>query len=107
MEVQVVDLIYVLVYCVNGELNFLFNQLKKVVENFNKYFQLNDDLEVCYCYIIVLFVGKNYCEVILQVMQMEVGGFFNFYMKCMFVYFIYECNNVGVKSVDEYNKVLV
>ena len=66
-EAQGIDSTYAPAYRENAELNMMFNQSKKAIENWKKYLSLNNTLESRYRYATALFNGKQYCEAIPEI----------------------------------------
>lgn len=100
-EAQTIDPTYAPAYRENAELNLLFDQSAKAVENWTKYLELNNSTEARYRYATALFSGKKYCEA-LPVLEGLVGGAFdNFYVKRMLTYSYFECNPNADKALNE------
>ncbi len=106
IDAQKADPTYAPAYRLNGELNLLFNQGKRAAENYTKYLELNNSTEARYRYASALFISKKYCEVLPEVTRVESEGFSNSFTKRMLFYSIYECNNAGAKTPEEYQKAL-
>ena len=105
-EAQAADPTYAPAYRLNGELNIQFNKSAAAVENYTKYLELNNSVEARYRYATALFTGKNYCEAIPELENIESKGFSNLYTKRMLAYSIYECNEAGEKTPENYKRAL-
>lgn len=106
IDAQKADPTYAPAYRLNGELNLLFNQGKRAAENYTKYLELNNSTEARYRYASALFISKKYCEVLPEVSRVESEGFSNAFTKRMLSYSLYECNNAGAKTPEEFKKAL-
>lgn len=91
-EAQSVDPTYAPAYRENAELNMMFNQSSKAIENWKKYLELNNSIEARYRYATAMFNGKQYCEVIPEIESLQKNGFNNFYMERMLTYSYAECS---------------
>lgn len=78
-------------YRENAELNMLFKQSAKAIENWKKYLELNNSDEARYRFITALFNGKQYCEVIPEIEALQRKGFNNFYLERMVSYSAVDC----------------
>jgi len=106
MEAQTLDPTYAPAYRLNGDLNLLFDQSKAAIDNYTKYLQLNNSTEARYRYAQALFKGKRYCEATTELEGLEAKGFTNFYTKRMLGYSVYECNDAGTKTPENYKKAM-
>ena len=94
-KAQAADPNYAPAYRENAELNILFDQYAAAIESWEKYLKLNDTDEARYRYATSLFGGKQYCNTLPQIEQIEKNGFVNLYTKRMLYYSLYECNEAG------------
>ena len=105
-DAMAADPTYAPSYRLNGELNLQFDQSARAIENYTKYLELNNSVEARYRYATALFTGKNYCEAIPELQNVESNGYTNFYTKRMLTYAIFECNEKGGKTPELYQKAL-
>lgn len=91
-EAQTQDPTYAPAYRENAELNMLFNQYSRAIENWKKYLELNNSDEARYRFATALFSAKKYCEAITELNTIQADGFVNFYTRRMLTYSLYECN---------------
>jgi tetratricopeptide (TPR) repeat protein len=113
IEAQTVDPTYAPAYRENAELNMLFDQHNKAIENWKKYLELNDTDDARYQYAISLFSGKKYCEAQAEFEGLQSRGFVNMYTHRLLSYSMYECNpdnnpevnKKGLAESDEYFKM--
>ncbi len=94
-EAQSIDSTYAPAYRENAELNMMFNQSKKAIENWKKYLSLNNTYESRYRYATALFNGKQYCEAIPELLDIQKNSFNNFYIERMLTYSYYECATIA------------
>lgn len=90
-EAKAVDATYAPAYRENAELNMLFKQNAKAIENWKKYLELNNSDDARYRFATAMYSGKQYCEVIPEIEGLQGKGFNNFYMERMLTYSYYEC----------------
>ena len=90
-KAQSIDPTYAPAYRENAELNMMFKQSTKAIENWKKYFELNNSDEARYRFVTAMFTGKQYCPVIPEIELLQAKGFNNFYMERMLTYSYYEC----------------
>jgi len=90
-DAKQVDSTYAPAYRENAELNMKFSQPKKAIENWKKYLRLNNTIEARYRYATAMFLGKQYCEVIEEINNLNANGFRNFYTDRMLGYSYVEC----------------
>ena len=50
------------------------NKIKRALENWKKYLEINNSLEARYRYTTTLFLGKQYCDVINEGVPSSGGG---------------------------------
>jgi tetratricopeptide (TPR) repeat protein len=113
IEAQTLDPTYAPAYRENAELNMLFDQHTKAIENWKKYLELNDTDDARYQYAISLFSGKKYCESLSELQGLQSRGFVNMYTHRLISYSLYECNpdnkpeinQQGLAESDEYFKM--
>jgi tetratricopeptide (TPR) repeat protein len=87
-----IDSTYAPSYRENAELNMMFNQSAKAIDNWKKYLKLNDSFESRYRYAVALFKGKQYCEAINELLTIKNNAFTNHYIDRMLTYSYYECS---------------
>jgi tetratricopeptide (TPR) repeat protein len=90
-EAKAVDATYAPAYRENAELNMMFKQNAKAIENWKKYLELNNSDDARYRFATAMYSGKQYCEVIPEIEGLQGKGFNNFYMERMLTYSYYEC----------------
>ncbi|MBI1835764.1 MAG: hypothetical protein HYR91_00715 [Flavobacteriia bacterium] len=113
-EAQSLDPTYAPAFRENAELNMMFNQSSKAIENWKKYLALNNSVEARYRFATSLFTGKKYCEAIPELLNVQNNGFNNFYIERMLTYSYFECAsdpvNVnfekGLMSSDNFFKIV-
>ncbi|MEY3238003.1 MAG: hypothetical protein RI883_2104, partial [Bacteroidota bacterium] len=91
-EAQTIDPTYAPAYRLNAELNMFFGQSSKAIENWKKYLALNNSVESRYRYATAMFNGKQFCEVIPEIEELQNGGFNNFYMERMLTFSYTDCS---------------
>jgi len=107
-DAKQVDSTYAPAYRENAELNMKFNQPKKAIENWKKYLKLNNTIEARYRYATAMFLGKQYCEAIDEINNLNANGFTNFYTDRMLGYSYVECTTdpdgfkKGLASLDRF-----
>jgi tetratricopeptide (TPR) repeat protein len=107
-EAQTIDPTYAPAYRENAELNMRFNQPKKAIENWKKYLKLNNTIEARYRYATAMFLGKQYCEAIEEINNLNANGFTNFYTDRMLGYSYVECTTdpdgykKGLRAMDQF-----
>ena len=87
-----IDSTYAPSYRENAELNMMFNQSAKAIDNWKKYLKLNNSFEARYRYAVALFKGKQYCEAINELLNIKNNAFTNHYIDRMLTYSYYECS---------------
>lgn len=104
------DPTYAPAYRENAELNMLFNQSNRAIENWKKYLELNNSTEARYRYATSLFSGKKYCEANDELNAIKATGFDNFYVERMLTYSNYECKTgdakVGIEASEKFFKMV-
>jgi tetratricopeptide (TPR) repeat protein len=90
-EAKSVDATYAPAYRENAELNMMFKQNAKAIENWKKYLELNNSDDARYRFATAMYSGKQYCEVIPEIEGLQSKGFNNFYMERMLTYSYFEC----------------
>jgi tetratricopeptide (TPR) repeat protein len=93
MEAQNLDPNYAPAYREHAELLMSANKIKRALENWKKYLEINNSLEARYRYMTTLFLGKQYCDVILEGVNLKNNGFSNFYVDRMLMSSYAECTN--------------
>jgi Tfp pilus assembly protein PilF len=107
-DAKAVDSTYGPAYRENAELNMKFNQPRKAIENWKKYLSLNNTIEARYRYTSAMFLGRQYCEVIEEINNLNANGFTNFYTDRMLGYAYIECTNdpegykKGLAAIDRF-----
>ena len=107
-EAKAVDATYAPAYRENAELNMMFKQNSKAIENWKKYLELNNSNDARYRFATAMYSGKQYCEVIPEIESLQSKGFNNFYMERMLTYSFYECgkdadgNTKGLAASDRF-----
>ena len=96
-----IDPTYAPAYRENAELNMMFKQSAKAIENWKKYLELNNSLEARYRFVTALFNGKQYCEVIPEIEDLQKSGFNNFYMERMITYSVVDCSKSDLAMVQK------
>lgn len=91
MEAQSIDPNYAPAYREHAELLMSANKIKRALENWKKYLEINNSLEARYRYTTTLFLGKQYCEVIAEGVNLNNNGFSNFYVDRMLMSSYAEC----------------
>ena len=86
-----IDSTYAPSYRENAELNMMFNQSAKAIENWKKYLKLNNSYEARYRYAVALFKGKQYCEAINELLTLKNNALSNHYIDRMLTYSYCEC----------------
>lgn len=97
-EAQSLDPTYAPAFRENAELNMMFNQSSKAIENWKKYLELNNSIEARYRYATSLFSGKKYCEAVTELSDLQKNGFNNFYVQRMLTYSYAECPGDDAKA---------
>lgn len=97
-EAQSLDPTYAPAFRENAELNMMFNQSSKAIENWKKYLALNNSVEARYRYATSLFTGKKHCEAISELLDVQANGFNNFYIERMLTYSYVECESEDAKA---------
>lgn len=91
MEAQKLDPNYAPAYREHAELLMSANKIKRALENWKKYLEINNSLEARYRYTTTLFLGKQYCDVISEALNLKNNGFTNFYVDRMLMTSYAEC----------------
>ncbi len=90
-EAQTVDPTYAPAYRENAELNMMFKQSSKAIENWKKYLELNNSTEARYRFATAMYEGKQYCDVIPEIEYLQGKMFNNYYMERMLTNSYLEC----------------
>lgn len=93
MEAQRLDPNYAPAYREHAELLMSANKIKRALENWKKYLEINNSLEARYRYTTTLFLGKQYCEVITEGVNLKNNGFSSFYVDRMLMSSYAECTS--------------
>ena len=91
-QAKQIDSTYAPAYRANAELNMLFGKKKAAIDDWQKYLNLNNNLEARYLYTSALFNAKQYCEAITEVKNLNANNFTNFYTERMLAFSYLECN---------------
>lgn len=91
MEAQKLDPNYAPAYREHAELLMSANKIKRALDNWKKYLEINNSIEARYRYITTLFLGKQYCEVIPESINLKNNGFSKFYLDRMLMTSYSEC----------------
>ena len=100
-EAQALDPTYAPAFRENAELNMMFNQSNKAIENWKKYIELNNSTEARYRFATSLFSAKKHCDAINELLSVQASGFDNFYVERMLTYSYYECPGDDSKTSFE------
>lgn len=92
MEAKKIDSTYAPAYRANAEINMLQGKKKLAIEDWQKYLNLNNNLEARYLYTTALFNAKQYCDAIEEVYKLNAEKFSNFYTERMLAFSYLECN---------------
>ena len=95
------DSTYAPAYRENAELNMMFNQHNRAIENWKKYIALNNSIEARYRFATTLFSNKKHCDAIIELLNLQASGFDNFYIERMLTYSYYECPGDDSKTSFE------
>lgn len=111
-DAQKIDPSYAPAYRENAELFLNINRPKPAIENWKKYLELNNSIEARYRFATALFSGKQYCDAINEINDLQQKGFSNFYTKRMLVYSYAECTTdkeapaKGLAASEEFFKIV-
>jgi len=92
-EAKAIDPTYAPAYRLNAELYMMFGKNKKAIENWEKYLELNNNLDSRYRYVNALYSAKQWCEMIPQLDILVQGGINNFFIERFYAFAYYECNS--------------
>jgi tetratricopeptide (TPR) repeat protein len=99
-EAKAIDPTYAPSYRLNAELFMMFGKNKKAIENWEKYLELNNNLESRYRYANALFGAKEYTTLLQQLDYLQGNGLTNFYTERMYA-FAYSENNTDSLALDK------
>ncbi len=85
-EAKSIDPTYAPAYRLNAELYLMFGKNKQAIENWEKYLELNNNIESRYRYANALFAAKEYNGLINQLDVLKNSGFSNFYTERMYAF---------------------
>lgn len=111
-QAQQLDPTYAPAYRENAELFLNNNRPKPAIENWKKYLELNNSIEARYRFATALFSGKQFCDAINELVDLQQKGFSNFYTKRMLVYSYAECTTdkeapaKGLAASEEFFKIV-
>jgi tetratricopeptide (TPR) repeat protein len=91
-QAKQIDSTYAPAYRANAELNMLFGKKKAAIDDWQKYLNLNNNLEARYLYTSALFNAKQYCEAITEVKNLNANNFTNFYTERMLAFSYLDCS---------------
>ncbi len=85
-EAKAIDPTYAPAYRLNAELYMMFNKNDKAIENWEKYLELNNNIESRYRYANALFSAKEYKTLLGQLEILSNNGLRNFYTERMYAF---------------------
>ncbi|MEN9743559.1 MAG: hypothetical protein RLZZ65_1364 [Bacteroidota bacterium] len=85
-EAKAIDPTYAPAYRLNAELFMMFGKNDKAIENWQKYLELNNNLESRYRYANALFGAKAYSTLLPQLDFLAANGLSNFYTERMYAF---------------------
>ena len=101
-EAKAIDPTYAPAYRLNAELYMMFGKNDKAIENWEKYLELNNNIESRYRYANALFGAKAYSTLINQLDVLQTNGLSNFYTERMYT-FAYADSNDSLTLVKAMN----
>ncbi|MEY3726687.1 MAG: hypothetical protein RL098_142 [Bacteroidota bacterium] len=90
-EAKAIDPTYAPAYRLNAELYMMFGKNKQAIENWEKYLELNNNLESRYRYVNALYGGKQWCEMIPQLDILTAGNMNNFFIQRFYAFAYNDC----------------
>lgn len=90
-EAKAIDPTYAPAYRLNAELYMMFGKNKKAIENWEKYLELNNNLESRYRYVNALYAAKQWCEMIPQLNILSAGNMNNFFIQRFYAFAYNDC----------------
>lgn len=99
-EAKAIDPTYAPAYRLNAELYMMFGKNKKAIENWEKYLELNNNLDSRYRYVNALYSAKQWCEMIPQLDILVQGGIKNFFIERFYTFAFNDCNSDSL-SLDK------
>jgi tetratricopeptide (TPR) repeat protein len=90
-EAKAIDPTYAPAYRLNAELYMMFGKNKKAIENWEKYLELNNNLDSRYRYVNALYGAKQWCEMIPQLDILVKGGVQNFFIERFYAFAYNDC----------------
>jgi tetratricopeptide (TPR) repeat protein len=90
-EAKAIDPTYAPAYRLNAELYMMFGKNKKAIENWEKYLELNNNLDSRYRYVNALYGAKQWCEMIPQLDVLVKGGVQNFFIERFYAFAYNDC----------------
>jgi tetratricopeptide (TPR) repeat protein len=90
-EAKAIDPTYAPAYRLNAELYMMFGKNKKAIENWEKYLELNNNLDSRYRYVNALYGAKQWCEMIPQLDILVKGGVQNFFIERFYTFAYNDC----------------
>ncbi|MFM7006598.1 MAG: tetratricopeptide repeat protein [Flavobacteriales bacterium] len=85
-EAKTIDPTYAPAYRLNAELYLMFGKNKQAIENWEKYLELNNNIESRYRYANALFAAKEFNGLLSQLDVLKNSGFSNFYTERMYTF---------------------
>ncbi len=85
-EAKTIDPTYAPAYRLNAELYLMFGKNKQAIENWEKYLELNNNIESRYRYANALFAAKEYNGLLSQLDILKNNGFSNFFTERMYAF---------------------
>ena len=99
-EAKAIDPTYAPAYRLNAELYMMFGKNKKAIENWEKYLELNNNLDSRYRYVNALYGAKQWCEMIPQLDVLVKGGVQNFFIERFYAFAYNDCTTDSL-SLDK------
>lgn len=85
-EAKTIDPTYAPAYRLNAELYLMFGKNKQAIENWEKYLELNNNIESRYRYANALFAAKEFNGLLSQLDILKTNGFSNFFTERMYAF---------------------
>jgi tetratricopeptide (TPR) repeat protein len=90
-EAKAIDPTYAPAYRLNAELYMMFGKNKKAIENWEKYLELNNNIESRYRYVNALYGAKQWCEMIPQLDILTAANMNNFFIQRFYAFSYNDC----------------
>jgi tetratricopeptide (TPR) repeat protein len=110
-EAQALDPNFAPAYRENAELNMKFEQFDNAIENWEKYLNLNNTLEVRYRYATALFQASKFELAVKELNNLQAEGFNNMYIERMLAYSYCQVEGdenaavIGLKHMEAFFKL--